>query len=102
MAYQSPFQPFLAIFAATFFTIIIIFNGFDTIAGGWNYQGFLTSYIGVPIFFGLFLIWKLIRGAKWKSTEEIDIFAGKAALDELEWPKRSPRNVLEKIWFWIA
>ena len=32
-----------------FFGIVIFFNGFDSIAGGFNYQAFLTDYIGVPI-----------------------------------------------------
>jgi yeast amino acid transporter len=55
MPYRSPFQPYLAYIAVTFFSIVIFFNGLDSIAGGFNYQSFLTCYIGVPIFFRLFI-----------------------------------------------
>jgi len=41
--------PILGYIAGIFFAIIIFFNGWDTIAGGFNYQGFITDYIGVPI-----------------------------------------------------
>jgi len=41
--------PLLGWISGIFFAIIIFFNGWDTIAGGWNYQGFITDYIGVPI-----------------------------------------------------
>lgn len=53
---QLPFRtsindkaPVLGYIGLIFFSVIIFFNGWDTIAGGWNYQGFITDYIGVPI-----------------------------------------------------
>lgn len=42
-------SPILGMVSGIFFAIIIFFNGWDTIAGGFNYQGFITDYIGVPI-----------------------------------------------------
>ncbi len=48
LPFKSPFQPFLGYAALIFFSLIILFNGFDSIAGGWDYQAFITDYIGVP------------------------------------------------------
>ncbi|KAK5093109.1 hypothetical protein LTR24_004512 [Lithohypha guttulata] len=95
-------SPILGWVAGVFFAIIIFFNGWDTIAGGWNYQGFLTDYIGVPIFFALYLIGKIFFKSRWVPSSEADLFTGKAALDAIEWPERVPRNMLERVWFWIA
>lgn len=95
-------SPILGHVALWFFGIVIFFNGFDSIAGGFNYQGFITDYIGVPIFFGLYVLGKLIIPGKWHKSTEIDLYTGKAALDAIEWPERVPRNILERIWFWIA
>ena len=114
-------SPILGWIAGIFFTLIIILNGWDTIAGGFNYQGFITDYIGVvickcsfdispypilstnhSIVAGLYLIGKIFLKSKWIPASEVDLFTGKAALDAVEWPVRVPRNVIEKIWFWIA
>ena len=101
-AFKSPFQPYLAYAAAIFFGLIIFFNGFDAIAGGFDYQGFITDYIGVPIYFGLYLFWRVFKRTHFIPSAEADLHTGKAALDAIHWPERKPRNMLERIWFWIA
>lgn len=102
MVFKSPFQPYLGWIAFWFFALIIFFNGFDAIAGGFDYQGFITDYIGVPIYFGLYLFWRIFKRTHFVKSEEADLFTGKAALDAIVWPERKPRNMLERIWFWIA
>jgi amino acid transporter len=49
LVFKSPFQPYLGWGSLTFFTLIILFQGFDSIAGGFNYQSFITDYIGVSL-----------------------------------------------------
>ena len=102
LVFKSPFQPYLAWICLCFFSLVILFNGFDSIAGGFNTDAFLTDYLGVPIYFGLFLFWKLLKRTKWRNPAEADIYTGKAALDAVVWPTRVPRNIIERIWFWIA
>jgi len=111
LVFKSPFQPFTAWFAFTYFLIIIIFNGFDVFLGRgtpggshWNVTQFLTAYINIPIFTALFVFWKIFKRTKWIHPADTDITTGKAALDaeDGQWPERIPRNFLEKIWFWIA
>lgn len=89
----------------TFFSIVILFNGFSVfVHGNWNTSNFIAAYIGIPIFFGLYLFWKVFKGTKWHNPADVDLYTGKAALDREEalWQPREPRNISEKIWFWIA
>ena len=58
----------------------------------------------MPIFFLLYGFWKILKRTSWIKPENADITTGKAALDaeDDQWPELVPRNVMEKIWFWIA
>lgn len=113
--------PILGWLGFIFFSIIIIFNGWSAFTPSFDYQAFITDYIGVPIcecrqdlclcfesdanlstVFGLYLIGKVLYRSRWIPSTEADLFTGKAALDAVEWPVRRPRNFLERIWFWIA
>lgn len=101
LVFKSHFQPYVAYGALFFFSIIILFNGFHVFKP-WSKDDFITAYIGIPIYFALYLFWKIFKRTKWISPAEADIFTGKAALDAVVWPEQHPRNILEKIWFWIA
>lgn len=110
LVFKSPFQPYTAYFGLFFFAIIIVFNGFkvfcrDSLNGGvrlWTIEGFLTAYIGVPIYFGLYAFWRIFKRTKFVNPAEADIWTGKAALDAEVWPEIVAKNVWQKIWFWIA
>lgn len=103
LVFKSPFQPYLAYGALIFFAIIILFNGFYTFIP-WSVDDFLTSYIGIPIFFSLFTFWKIFKRTKPVPPAHADIFTGKAALDaaDAHWPQQIPRNIFEKVWFWLC
>jgi amino acid transporter len=103
LVFKSPFQPFAAWFALIYFSFILIFSNFSVFTKGkFNVTDFLTSYIGIPIFFIFFFGWKLIKRTKPHKASEVDLYTGKAAIDAEVWPDQVPRNMLEKIWFWIA
>lgn len=101
LVFRSPFQPFTAYFALFFFSIIILFNGFFTF-GPFLRDDFITAYVGIPIYFTLYLFWKVFKRTKWVNPAEADIFSGKAALDAVHWPERKAKNIFQKIWYWIA
>lgn len=103
LVFKSPFQPYLAWGSLIFFSVIILFNGFYVFSP-FTVNGFITSYIGILIYFSLFAFWKIFKRTKWVKPEEADIYTGKAAMDaaDLKWPDQTPRNIIEKIWFWIA
>jgi len=107
--FNSKFQPFTAYAALVFFVIIVVFNGWkvfthDAVTGesNWSIQDFVTAYVVIPIYLGLFLFWKLYKKTKFVKASEADLWTGKAALDAEVWPEQIPKNFLERIWFWIA
>jgi amino acid transporter len=101
--FATPFQPYTSWFALCYFAMIIVFNGWEVFTkGAWSVEKFITAYIGIPIFFGMYLFWKIWKRTSLVDPAQADIWTGKAALDAQEWPERVPRNFLEKIWFWIA
>lgn len=100
---KSPLQPYLAWISLIFFSIIVLFNGWEVFTtGGWSTTNFITAYIGIPIYFGLYIFWKIFKKTKWVKSTDADLWTGKAAIDAEVWPEEHPRNMLEKIWFWIA
>ncbi|EXJ54116.1 hypothetical protein A1O7_09453 [Cladophialophora yegresii CBS 114405] len=102
LPFKSPLQPYLGYAATIFFSLIILINGFESIAEGFGYQAFITDYIGIPIYFGLYLFWRIVKCTGFHKSSDADLYTGKAALDAIVWPKRKPRNLVERSWFWIA
>ena len=60
------------------------------------------SYITIPIYFAFYLFWRIFKRTHFIKASEADIWSGKAALDAEIWPEIKPRNMIERIWFWIA
>ncbi|EFX00094.1 amino acid permease [Grosmannia clavigera kw1407] len=105
LVFKSPFQPYLAWGALIYFSVIIFFSGFNVfVHGNWDTSDFVAAYIGIPIFFGLYLFWKIVKHTPCKTPMQADLFTGKAALDaeDEHWPEQIPRNWVERVWFWIA
>ncbi|KAL8700150.1 MAG: hypothetical protein Q9224_001092 [Gallowayella concinna] len=103
LVFKSPFQPYTAYFSLCFFAMITLFNGFY-VFGPFDVNGFVTAYVGIPIYFALYTFWKVFKRTKFVKSHEADIYTGKAALDaaDAHWPPRIARNWVERVWFWIA
>lgn len=105
LPWKSPLQPFLAYFGICFSSTVALFNGFDAFfPGNFSAKTFIPPYVNLPIFFCLFLGYKIVKKTKVVKLEEMDLWSGKLEIDSLEpfWPVRKPRNWLERVWFWIA
>lgn len=101
--FKSAFQPYTAWFGLCYFVIIVLFNGWETFTTGkWSTANFITAYIGLPIYFGLFAFWKVFKKTKVVDPAHADLWTGKAALDAEEWPEVVPRNWIERVWGWIV
>lgn len=102
--YKAPLQPYSCWFTLCFFSIVVLFNGFPAFCP-WNTSKFLTAYLGVAIYFCLYVFWKVVKRTPFIKSSEADLWTGKAALDTMmdgPWPNEKPRNIIERIWFWIA
>ena len=60
--------------------LLLLLNGFKVfIRGNWNTSTFLTSYLGIVIFVGLYFghRWTVGRGDKWAyRPQEVDLNSG--------------------------
>lgn len=106
LIFKSVWQPYTAWIAFVYFALIIVFNGFkvftETPWGSSGLTDFFTAYIGVPIFFLLYIFWKLFKRTKKINPAEADIWSGKAAMDAEVWPEHVPTNMIEKFWAWLC
>ncbi|KAI6023838.1 hypothetical protein PISMIDRAFT_678796 [Pisolithus microcarpus 441] len=94
--YWNPLQPGLAIWGVTWCSIFILINGFE-VFWSFNASGFLTAYINIPIFFGLYLFWKITRHTKVWKPEEMDFVTGIPTTEETESPEIPPTTLWQKI-----
>jgi amino acid transporter len=103
--YKAPFQPYLSWFGFISFNLILLFNGFPVfIKGNWETSTFITAYIGIIIFIGSFVFWKLLKRTKWVRLEDIDFMSGRRALDAMEAAdaeRFKPETTAQKISSWL-
>jgi len=83
LPYKAPFQPYGNYFALISTAIIAFFKGFDTFIP-WNKTNFVTSYIGFPVFFVLWLGYKIVFKTKVIPLAEVDLISGKRAIDDAQ------------------
>ncbi|KAG8910646.1 hypothetical protein FRC01_006211 [Tulasnella sp. 417] len=103
LPYRAPFQPYGSYFALAILVIITFFRGFDTFSP-WDDIRFITTYIGGPVFFVLWLGYKLMYRTRVIPPAEVDLVSGKQQIDEEEGlylahqHGRGPRTSWQKIW----
>lgn len=104
LPYRSRFQPYLVWVAMCVFAILLLCNGFSVfVAGNWSVSTFLTSYIGIPVFLGIYFAHRIYaRGDSWaRHPCSIDLHTGLAEV-EADCPEeekaRTWRRRIQTIW----
>ncbi len=96
LPYRSPFQPYVGYISCAMLTFLLLFNGFAVFTkGNWNVSTFLTSYIGIPIFFLFYFGHKFTAGKTdpWIiPSEEVDLYTGLAEIIASETPAPPPEK----------
>ncbi|KAH8104113.1 general amino acid permease 1 [Cristinia sonorae] len=96
LSYYSFLQPGLAIWGFFWSTIIILINGFP-VFWHFNASDFLVAYINLPLFFALWIVWKVVkRTSVWKPME-MDFVTGIPSIEETENPPTPPTTFLGKV-----
>ncbi|PVU84488.1 hypothetical protein BB560_002589 [Smittium megazygosporum] len=73
LPYLALFYPFGQFFSFTLFSFILLAQGYYTFIGApFDASGFFQTYIGIPIFFGMWILYKMIRKTKVIKLHEID------------------------------
>ena len=104
--YKTPLQPYTTWVTLILLALLCLTNGFQGFfPGQFSAASFLAAYITLPIFIVLYLGHKIWFRMPWfNPVSKIDIFTGKDDADRLEEEDIPPvpKNVFEKVWFWIA
>ncbi|KAI1459808.1 AAT family amino acid transporter [Annulohypoxylon moriforme] len=83
--YKSRAQPFAAWICMILFAVLLLLNGFTVFfPGKWSVSGFLTSYIGIPIFLAIWLGHKFTAGRNdpWiYSPQDVDLTTGLSVVE---------------------
>jgi amino acid transporter len=108
LPYRTPLQPYMTYFILGIIVLLTLTNGFQVFtASRWSVADFLAAYITIPIFLVLYLGHKIwFRTPFVIKVQHIDVMSGKKEMDELCKDDISgapvPKNLFQKIWFWIA
>lgn len=79
LPYQSRLQPWMAWICMVILTILCLCNGFSVFfSGHWSVSSFLTAYLGLPIFLGIYFGHRLYAYKHpWAfRAEDIDLYSG--------------------------
>ncbi|KXH44132.1 amino acid permease [Colletotrichum simmondsii] len=106
LPFKTPLQPYFTWFILGLLIILTLTNGFQVFfPGNWSVSDFLAAYITLPIFFVLYIGHKIwFRTPMARNVADVDVLTGVAemeAMAELD-EEPIPKNLLQKIWFWLA
>jgi yeast amino acid transporter len=94
--YHSIVQPYGAYIAMVMFTLLCLTNGFTVFfPQNWSASGFLTAYIGIPIFVVMYVVHRIVFwGDKWAwDPEEVDMQTGLQEIVEAERPLKKRKGL---------
>ena len=94
--YYGNLQPYLSYWGVFWSAFCILINGFYLF---WDFKPwvFVIAYINIPIFFGLYLGYKLRMGSKIWNTDEMDFIRGIPTIEETEESFVPKKTFWEKI-----
>ncbi|GMM27360.1 hypothetical protein DAMA08_000760 [Martiniozyma asiatica (nom. inval.)] len=82
--YKAPFQPYASYIAISFCGLVAITKNFTVFVGGFNWRGFITGYLGIPVFVISFFGHKLYHRTTMLKPEEVDLVTYKDEVDQAE------------------
>lgn len=94
--YWNPLQPWLSIWGIIWCILFILLNGYGVF---WRFSAsnFLTSYVNIPLFFGLFFVWKILRRTEIWTPDEMDFTTGIPSFEETEGPEIPPQGFWQRV-----
>ena len=105
LPFRTPLQPYFTYVVLFLILILTLTNGFQVFIGKFVVSDFIAAYITLPIFLALYLGHKIWYRTPWfTKLEQIDTITGKREMDEVAEMEvvREPKNLWQKLWFWLA
>ena len=105
--YRSWMQPYGAWAAIVFFTFLTLINGFDVFFPSlWSASGFLTAYVGIPIFLCIYFghrIYSMSKKEPWAiPSAEVDLKTGLDVVLANEKPELRANTWGKKLQGWFT
>lgn len=101
LPYRARLQPYASWFSIIMCAIVIFFSGWSVfLKGNFTASGFLTNYLGVPVFFVPWIGWKLWHKTKVVKLTEIDLDSGRLRPQD-EVKEAVPTTAWGKFWAWV-
>lgn len=101
LPYRARLQPYASWFSIIVCAIVILFSGWSVfLTGNFSASGFLSSYLGIPVFFVPWIGWKLWHKTKLVKLTEVDLDSGRLSRDD-EPPEKIPTTVWGKFIAWL-
>jgi amino acid transporter len=94
--YHNRWQPYVSYWGMFWTALFVLINGFPVFFV-WDTAKFLTSYLNIPIFIVLYLMYKIPKRSKFWRASKMDFYTGIPPISETEAPEREPRNFLERV-----
>lgn len=101
LPYRARLQPYASWFSIVMCAIVILFSGWSVfLKGNFTASGFLTNYLGIPVFFVPWITWKLWKKTKVVKLAEIDLDSGRLRKED-EPEEKIPTTVWGKFVAWL-
>lgn len=101
LPYRARLQPYSSWFSIIMCGLVILFSGWSVfLKGNFTASGFLTSYIGIPIFFVPWVGWKVWHKTKVVKLSEVDLDSGRLNPKD-EVPEKVPNGRWERFVAWL-
>lgn len=105
--YKTVLQPYGSYVVFAFMLLLVITNGFHVFVGhSFKAGNFIAAYITIPLFLILYFGHKIwTKNWQWFiPIDQVDVISGLDEAEKVEamYEERAPRNIIEKIWYWIA
>lgn len=101
LPYRARLQPYASWFSIIMSGLVIVFSGWSVfLKGNFTASGFLTSYIGIPVFFVPWIGWKLWHKTKVVKLSEVDLDSGRMNPKD-EVPEKIPTTLWGRFVAWL-
>lgn len=101
LPYRARLQPYASWFSIIMCGLVILFSGWSVfLNGNFTASGFLTNYLGIPVFFVPWIGWKVWHKTKVVKLTEVDLDSGRLRKED-EPEEKIPNGPWEKFVAWL-
>ncbi|CAN8106043.1 unnamed protein product [Discula destructiva] len=76
LPYRAPWQPYLSFYGLFVCFVVLVFGGFTAFLGTFDKKVFVSTYLPIPIFIILLVVYKLVKKTKVVKYEDMDFVTG--------------------------